>query len=54
MVVVVVVGGGGGGGGGGEEMPLTALSPIHFNVEFKDGMGPRLVNDISPSCFLLF
>ena len=27
--------------------------PIKENVEFRDGMGPRLANDISP-CFFTF
>ena len=36
------------------EMPLPSLSPIPLkNVEFRDGMGPRLGNCISP-CFFTF
>jgi len=36
------------------EMPLPSLSPIPIkNVEFRDGMGPRLGNGISP-CFFAF
>jgi len=36
------------------EMPLASLSPIQLkNVEFRDGMGPRLGNGISP-CFFAF
>jgi len=34
------------------EMPLPSLGPIPLkNVEFRDGMGPRLGNGITP-CFL--
>ena len=36
------------------EMPSPSLSPIPFkSVEFRDGMGPRLSNGISP-CFFAF
>ena len=36
------------------EMPLPSASPIPLkNVEFRDGMGPRLGNGISP-CFFAF
>ena len=36
------------------EMPLPSLGPIPLkNVEFRDGMGLRLGNGISP-CFFTF
>jgi len=37
------------------ETPLPSLSPIPLkkNVEFRNGMGPRLGNGISP-CFFTF
>jgi len=36
------------------EMPLPNFSPIPLkNIEFRDGMGPRLGNGISP-CFFTF
>ena len=35
------------------EMPLPSLGPILKNVEFRDGMGLRLGNGISP-CFFTF
>ena len=36
------------------EMPLPSLGPIPLkNLEFRDGMGPRLGNGISP-CFFVF